>query len=275
MACAGQETAFIPVHLRNEGSHAALPEGPGARVLLATTLDAVAPDSEPLRLQTVLPGVIVPGEEAAVVVRAEIPELPGRYRVEIRCQDISADTVPGPADAIVELVVTAAEEAVAGSCGPLLQAAGAALAEADRRQELPDDYVDVTEGRLAGLKRQIKQKLLGNFKHAYVDVLSRRQSAFNRALLQAVQEALECCSLLDHAVTSSAPRGLQHLTETWSQTIERAVASGRSHEVSDIIKDLLQEVVASRTRQDSLERRIAALEEAVRPAELGVASASE
>ena len=219
-------------------------------------------------VRAVLPGVIAPGEEVAVVIRASVPESPGRYRVEIRCRGISEHAVEGPADAVVELIVTSSEEAVGGSCGPLLQAAGAALAEADRRQELPDDYTDVTEGRLAVLKRQIKQKLLGNFKHAYVDVLSRRQSAFNRAMLEAVQETLECCALLDHAITASTPRGIEHLTDEWSQTIERAVASGRAREVSDIIKDLLQEVVASRARQDLLEGRIAALEDAGRRTEI-------
>src|SRR5207244_2785670 len=46
----------------------------------------------------------------------------------------------------------------------------------------------------------IKRKLLGNFKHAYVDVLSRQQSAFNTQLLSAVRELAECCATLDHAV---------------------------------------------------------------------------
>ena len=50
----------------------------------------------------------------------------------------------------------------------------ASLAEAAGRQELPDDYTDVTEGFLSSLKRRLKRKLLGNFKHAYVDVLSRQ-----------------------------------------------------------------------------------------------------
>ena len=218
LAHAGQETAFIPIRLLNEGSHAALPDGPGARTLVALTLDSAVEESRQWRLQTLLPGVIVPGDQASMVVRAGVPETPGCYRVEIRCQGADEATLPGPADAVVELVVADAEAAVAGSCGlaPSLQAAGAALAEADRRQELPDDYVDVTEGRLAGVKRQIKQKLLGNFKHAYVDVLSRRQSAFNRSVLEAVQETLECCALLDHAISASTPRGLQTLTEAWS-----------------------------------------------------------
>ncbi len=62
------------------------------------------------------------------------------------------------------------------------------LLEAERRQRLPVDYLDVSEGRLAGAKRWLKRKLLGNFKQAYVDVLSRQQSAYNRHLLTAVQE---------------------------------------------------------------------------------------
>jgi hypothetical protein len=93
-----------------------------------------------------------------------------------------------------------AQGAAAGCCGPALETAQAALVEADRLQRLPDDYTDVTEGAFAALKRRIKRKLLGNFKHAYVDVLSRQQSAFNRQLLDAVRELAECCATLDHAV---------------------------------------------------------------------------
>jgi hypothetical protein len=82
---------------------------------------------------------------------------------------------------------------------PLLDGVQAALAEAGRRQRLPDDYLDVTEGLLAGWKRRIKRKLLGNFKHAYVDVLSRQQSTFNQFIMTALQELADCCATLDHA----------------------------------------------------------------------------
>jgi hypothetical protein len=88
----------------------------------------------------------------------------------------------------------------ADCCGPALEAAQAALVEAERLRRLPDDYTDVTEGAFASLKRRIKRKLLGNFKHAYVDVLSRQQSACNAELLAAVRELSECCATLDHAV---------------------------------------------------------------------------
>jgi hypothetical protein len=67
-------------------------------------------------------------------------------------------------------------------------------------QKLPEDYRDVTQGALAGLKLRIKRKLLGNFKKAYVDVLSRQQSACNQHLLEAVQTLTDCCATLDHAV---------------------------------------------------------------------------
>ena len=263
----GQETAFIPIRLRNVGSHAVLPDGPGARVLVAHTADLASPECEPERLQTNLPALLVPGEEVAAVVRAHVPDLPGLYRIEIRCLETARPDSNGPPDAVVELVVAARDAPVSGSCGPLLQAAGAALAQADRRQTLPDDYADVTEGRLAGLKRRIKQKLLGNFKNAYVDVLSRRQTAFNRALLEAVQHALECSELLDHAISNGQPRDRQGWNKDWNLAIDRALAEGRSEEVSELLKDLLHEVVVSRVRQDALEKRLTALEEAARHTE--------
>src|SRR5262249_14318273 len=91
-------------------------------------------------------------------------------------------------------------QSVEGCCGPALETVQGALVEADRLQRLPEDYTDVTEGTFAKLKRRIKRKLLGNFKHAYVDVLSRQQSAFNAQLLSGVRELAECCAPLDRAV---------------------------------------------------------------------------
>jgi hypothetical protein len=98
-------------------------------------------------------------------------------------------------------VVTEQAEVEAGpSCSALLEAAETDLAEAQRLHRLPDDYVDVSEGPLAPLKRRLKRKLLGNFKQAYVDVLARQQSAFNQQILSAVQELAECLATLDHVV---------------------------------------------------------------------------
>ncbi len=68
---------------------------------------------------------------------------------------------------------------------------------------------------------KIKRKLLGNFKQAYVDVLSRQQSACNARLLEAVQELTECCATLDHAVRVL----LQRVAQLEGQGTE-ATASG-------------------------------------------------
>jgi hypothetical protein len=84
-------------------------------------------------------------------------------------------------------------------CAPLHDLIQTALTEAIRLQRLPDDYLDVTQGWFAKWKRWIKGKLLGNFKHAYLDVLSRQQSAFNRQILTALTELAECVTTLQHA----------------------------------------------------------------------------
>ena len=65
---------------------------------------------------------------------------------------------------------------------------------------MPDDYLDVTQGRCARLERWLKSKLLGNFKKAYVDVLSHQQSRVNGQLVVAVQQLAEACAAMDHAV---------------------------------------------------------------------------
>lgn len=75
-----------------------------------------------------------------------------------------------------------------------------ALNEGQALRQLPDDYYDVTEGWGAALKRGIKRKLLGNFKQAYVDVLSRQQSALNEHLLTALHELTEECAGLRQSV---------------------------------------------------------------------------
>jgi hypothetical protein len=74
------------------------------------------------------------------------------------------------------------------------------LVQAERLKALPDDYIDVSEGWLAGWKRRIKAKLLGNFKHAYIDPLSRQQSAFNDRVLAVVHEVAELQSRLQDSL---------------------------------------------------------------------------
>jgi len=105
-----------------------------------------------------------------------------------------------------------------GWCTSLLNAVQDALVEANRLQQLPENYIDVTQGRFASWKAWIKRKLLGNFKHAYVDVLSRQQSAFNRRVLAALQELAECCTTMDSLLEQLAA------SQQRTQALEERVA---------------------------------------------------
>ena len=102
-------------------------------------------------------------------------------------------------------------------CQLLLDEAQAALVAAEQSKQLPDDYADITQGWFAAWKKRIKGKLLGNFKKAYVDVLSRQQSLCNQQLVSTVQALVECCATLDHAV-----KGLQQrLVELESKDLKQ------------------------------------------------------
>jgi hypothetical protein len=105
-----------------------------------------------------------------------------------------------------EATAAGAPAAGAPAAGAFLESIQATLAEAHRLQRLPDDYLDVCEGRFARWKRWLKQKLLGNFKKAYVDVLSRQQTEVNRNLVLSVQQLAEYCATLEHALQSMQER---------------------------------------------------------------------
>jgi glycosyltransferase involved in cell wall biosynthesis len=209
-------TVLVAVRVVNRGSHALLAEGAGRTVLrcwiwdeagnLLASKESVAP----------LPGLLIPGRAMAAVVPVKVPAMSGEYRVafeavsshRVRELEPSAGDQgpPGMREHSFTLIVEeGCVESADSCCGPLLESAQAALVEASRRQRLPDDYRDVTEGVFAAWKRRIKRKLLGNFKHAYVDVLSRQQSAFNQFIIAAIHELSECCATLDHTRQLAAP----------------------------------------------------------------------
>jgi hypothetical protein len=111
----------------------------------------------------------------------------------------------------------------------ILEEVQTALLEACGLRDLPDRYRDVTTGLFANIKRRAKQKLLGNFKKAYVDVLSRQQSACNQQLLAAIGALMECCATLDHTVRGLNERvsRLEAASETpsESQQVSKACAA--------------------------------------------------
>jgi glycosyltransferase involved in cell wall biosynthesis len=270
----GQESVLVPVRVANRGTHAVMHEGPAAVVLQSFVLDEVDQSCPMLSLDTALPGMLVPGQEIAATMRCPVPADMGVYQVGLRAVHAGPTKPPraeSPAEegiAFLQLVVEEARGIADGQCCvPTLEAVNAALTEAERRQCLPDDYTDITEGFLAGWKRWIKRKLLGNLKHAYLDVLSRQQSSFNRHVLAAIQELAECCALLDHARTvadSDKPAPGSHLGRAnagfLAAAIEGAVADGKADEVGVLLKNLVDQLAESQHRCGALEERLARLE---------------
>jgi glycosyltransferase involved in cell wall biosynthesis len=213
---AGQETVLVPVRLSNRGTHAVVAEGPGRSSVESRVVSdserkkgrryerATPVVGEPVEvLTTPLPDLLMPGQTLPAAVLVPVPKRTGSYRVlfHLMRPDHDANTnhrVTENTEKMMELHVED-RPFVAQGFRPLLDEIRAALVEASRLQRLPDDYTDVTEGRLARWKRWIKRKLLGNFKHAYVDVLSRQQSRFNQKILTAVTELADYCATLEHA----------------------------------------------------------------------------
>jgi glycosyltransferase involved in cell wall biosynthesis len=196
----GTPAVLIAVRVVNWGTHPVTANGPGRMVLRSRVVDASGREVVPAAEDTPLPGLLPPRLTRPAAMLVPVPEAPGTYRVEFWADDRHYRPAEPPFTTSVRLVVTASGPAETSCCGPQLEHIAADLAEASRLQRLPDDYLDVTSGLLASLKRRLKRKLLGNFKLAYVDPLSRQQSAFNRQILAAVQELAECCATLDHAL---------------------------------------------------------------------------
>jgi glycosyltransferase involved in cell wall biosynthesis len=224
VAAAGMRRWLTPVRVVNRGTHALLAEGPGRTLLRCRVM--YADGGCDFGEETTLAGLLRPGETQAASVVVPVPPEPGDYKVILWAESASpSSAVAGAANSEneIDLTVEAANARVdRPACAVLLDSVQAALAEAHQRQCLPDDYVDITEGWFASWKKRAKRKLLGNFKHAYVDVLSRQQSQVNRELITAVQQLAECCATLDHAV-----RSLQERLARLESTIQEAtVASG-------------------------------------------------
>jgi glycosyltransferase involved in cell wall biosynthesis len=217
---AGQDRILVPVRVHNRGTHAIAAEGPGRYLIQSHAGDEC-------ETTTPLPDLLMPGQTLPAAVAVRVPRRPGSYQVTIRViQDVGtscplvsrkavnklaacdyrvvAESVNGSSTSgIMRLQVDDLQQASKGF-GPLLDEIRTALAEASCCQRLPDDYTDVTEGRFAKWKRWIKRKLLGNFKHAYVDVLSRQQSRFNQQILTALTELADYCATLEHARNQEA-----------------------------------------------------------------------
>jgi hypothetical protein len=197
-----QPDVIVPVRLTNRGTHAEADDGPGRTELVSQVRDAAG---EPVGPETVtpLPGLLVPGRSVVAMVRAFVPSEAGDYQVTIACRRPGTD----------QSLPTTLRLSVSMEAAPIPTMPAnltPALRTADAAGRLPDDYVDVSSGRFARLKHWVKQKLLHNFKTAYVDVLSRQQSAFNRQVVTALAELGDGQSALAHAVASQPPPSVAH-----------------------------------------------------------------
>jgi glycosyltransferase involved in cell wall biosynthesis len=214
-APAGTATTLIAARVHNRGTHAVVADGPGRTVLSAEVTD---PRSATILAQadTELPGLLVPGASQTAMLLVPVPTDPGTFALHLRAT--------GSEPMRVQLHV--GHETTGCGLAPLLDEVRAVLAQAMQRRRLPDDFVDVTEGWFARAKRWVKRKLLYNFKHAYVDVLSRQQSQLNDQLIAAVQQLAECCASLDHTV-----RTLQRSPTTPLNMVERNPVAQAVHDV--------------------------------------------
>jgi len=200
LAAVPGEPIVCMLRLENTGQVACPDRGP-ARAVVNWALSCSATGSRVASGQVLLPRLLAPHDSLTVAVPLPNLKDPGPYRLTA---DVS---VPEPL--VVECQPTSVDIEIRAHDGPAhmcpsladnhwLDAARRHLAEAAARACLPDEYRDVTLGRLAPLKRWIKYKLLNNFKRAYVDVLAHQQSAFNRNLVECMQKALEAIGLMDH-----------------------------------------------------------------------------
>jgi glycosyltransferase involved in cell wall biosynthesis len=193
---AGTRSVLVPVRLHNQGTVAACADGP-ARVVL--WCDVGTGEAQKTRLS----GLLMPGKTQTVAVTVRVPGRPGEYLMRVWMgREFDKRTAAAAGNAVLAVGDTESDACAA----TFLETAQQALVEIEQRRELPDDYLDVTCGRLARWKRWIKHKLLGNFKRGYVDVLSRQQSQVNSQILLSLQQLTECCATLDHVVRSLQER---------------------------------------------------------------------
>jgi len=197
----GASETVIPMRITGRGGLPIVPDGPTRCEIKAQVFDEAGGRCSRPTI-TPLPGILLPDQTIAAIARIRMPLEPGDYSISITAQSpcgmaLDCSTVELP------LTVSAAC-AIETEVLPLPQRLRASYLAAESAQQLPDGYVDVSLGRLARLKRWLKRKLLHNFQTAYVDVLSRQQSAFNRHLLDAIAELCDAQAELAHALTTQS-----------------------------------------------------------------------
>lgn len=184
----GTDSTSLTIQLQNTGSQLIAERGPAAGYLLLSS-----PHSKQ-RIKLTQP--LVPGQSIWQTLALDLPGKVGTYSYQLRfiCQ---RQTLARSRFSI-ELGSTS-QTTVASH--PLSQSVRQSLTAAKKLEKLPDDYVDVTEGLLSGVKHSLKRKLLNNFRKAYVDVAFRQQSTLNEKLIAAMSLLAEGVLKQDTAAT--------------------------------------------------------------------------
>lgn len=199
-AVVGERSLLLPLRVHNAGTHAVAAEGPGRTVLCGEITDLRTGQTMRTQAEGALPGLLLPGRALTASLLLDVPLEPGSYRLALWAERLGATTESPPFRAHLPLEVETRTLGGPACTGDFLDEVRRGLPELDRLRKLPDDYVDVSHGPLGGWKLLAKRTLLNNFKAAYVDVLSRRQSEVNARVGQALQHLTEACTLLDGAV---------------------------------------------------------------------------
>jgi O-antigen biosynthesis protein len=259
---AGLSGILVPVRVRNQGTQAVAAEGLSRWVLRVEVRNEAGEGVDLPSHDTPLPSLLAPGQTVPAGIRVGVPEKPGRYDVLFRAEPAMQHNGPAAdqdfaalSESTMQMIVEPETSAVEQPLA-FMQAVQDAMTRADSLQQLPDGYEDVTQGLLASFKLTIKSKLLNNFKLAYVDVLSRQQSRFNRAVLEALQELAECCGTLTHLQETGHPQ--QDAKPTGDAGAESESAPGKQPSRRE--QELLDELAQNRRQIAALERRLGRLE---------------
>ena len=154
-----------------------------------------------------------PGGKALVYLPVPVPAVEGRYQVEIEtlqnwpgqtlCQPLTLEVSQQPADVRFPRVVAAVADI------------RSRLAQLAAIRQLPDDYVDISHGLLARWKVWLKQKLLHNFRTAYVDVLAQQQSQVNDMILAILGQLVEVLQAHQPMPLAPGPAAARLLRRLW------------------------------------------------------------
>jgi glycosyltransferase involved in cell wall biosynthesis len=196
---AGSQTTLVSLRVENRGTTAALADGPARTIISASVRPEKKPAGPPTSSMP-LPFLLLPGQARNIVMPVQTPTNPGTYELSFAAIRTSGGREKPPQKCVPSSLKLTVKDAFPPEGGDwadiFLLEAGEILAAAQRLQRLPDDYADIVQGRFAKWKAWLKQKLLGNFKRGYVDVLSRQQSAFNERAVATMHELIECISAL-------------------------------------------------------------------------------